>query len=93
LRRSFVRSRLLSPIDHFHAGKFGSVGNRSPKSPLKTHAFLYDKVNQIMGRREFSVGRANAHADAIIAYSNDIWPIRGLLYVKIPGNNLLLHVD
>jgi transposase len=49
LRRSFVRSRLLSPIDHFHAGKFGSVGNRSPKSPLKTHAFLYDKVNQSRG--------------------------------------------
>jgi hypothetical protein len=81
LCRSFVRSGLLPSIDHVHATKFSSVGNRSPKPTLKVHAFLHDKVDQIMGRREFSIGRANAQADTIIAYSNNTWPIRCPLYI------------
>ena|SRR5436190_17565569 len=73
LGRFFVCFGLLSSIDHFHTGKFGSVGNRSPKSPLKAHAFLYDKVDQIMGRRELPVGRAHSQADAILAYGDYNW--------------------
>jgi hypothetical protein len=53
-----------------------------PQNPrFKVPSFLHDKVDQIMGRREFSIGRANAQADTIIAYSNNTWPIRCLLCI------------
>src|SRR5947209_1004446 len=73
LCRPFVCSGLLSAVYHFHTGKLCSVGNRAPKTSLKAHAFLYDKVDQIMGRREFPVRRAHSQADAIIAEGDYNW--------------------
>jgi hypothetical protein len=73
LRRFFVRFRLLSSFDYLHAGKFGSVCSRSPKSLSKTHAFFHDKVDQVMGRREFPVRRAHLQADAVVPYGDYNW--------------------
>jgi hypothetical protein len=49
----------LSPVDHLNAGKFRLAGNRSPKTSFKAHAFLYHEVDQIMGRGELSIRRAD----------------------------------
>ena len=50
-------------------------------SITSTLANLAPSATEIMGRREFSIGRANAQADSIIAYSDNTWPIRCLLCI------------